>query len=115
LIGANGTAHRQFALVEQALASPEGASRLADYERWYGAGRSVAPEEWDKFISGEVPRYRDHATPEASLQRDLILRLYRALPDGPQKAHYRAAALHIQRLAIPRWRAVLDPTNADRY
>jgi len=109
-----GSSHRFMALVEGALhGSEEGLQDLVAWDLFNGSGRHATLAEWSEFQTGQRPKYRpvngQPVAPQTALAWDAILALYRALPDGPDRRHYRAMAQRIHRLALPAWQRVLDP------
>jgi hypothetical protein len=81
--------------------------RAADYERWYGMGRDLPLESWERYQAGQAPKYRT-GTPQDWLNWDLAARLYRALPaDSPQKRALKPQYEQIRKRATPGWRSAM--------
>jgi hypothetical protein len=82
----------------------------AHYERWFGLGRDMTVDQWERYQSGATPRYRQGTLAEWG-QWDAARALYRAMPDGPDKRRLRPTVLRLERLLTPGWRALtqLEP------
>lgn len=55
-----------------------------DYARWFGIGRKMTTEQWDKYLHGDYKRYTVGGPPDW-FQFDALQRLYRTMPAGPAK------------------------------
>jgi hypothetical protein len=81
--------------------------RAADYERWYGTGRDMTLDQWERYQSGQLAKYRS-GTPQDWLKWDMALKMYRALPgSSPMRAAMKPAVEQIRQRATPGWRGLL--------
>jgi hypothetical protein len=90
--------------LRQSLADP-------DYQRYYGIGKDLSPDTWDKIRS--TPKYRDlpAGSDAVAAARDAFLASYRKLPpQDPRRLQYRLQALTYQRQLNPQYQQIV-PTD----
>ena len=78
------------------------------YQRFFGVGRTMTPAMWEKFQSGEFPKYKQ-GTPQEWIQMDGLIAIYRTLPEGdPLKRRLKSRAQRYYKLATEGWRGFLQ-------
>jgi cell wall-associated NlpC family hydrolase len=78
---------------------------MEDYYRF----SKVGDPQWERFMSGEVQRYRDITDPHEAMQRDAWIQVYRALPNNDElKRKLRPAVTRWLRQANPAWKLQLN-------
>lgn len=98
------------ASVRELYADPD----AEDYIRWFGAGRTLSPVEWEQYQSDPlIAKYRiggQKLNADVSMQLDYISSLYGALPDGPEKDALRGIVSRINDWRTLNWQMQFDVT-----
>lgn len=79
-----------------------------DYARWFGVGRNMQPTQWEGFMNGQYPKYKDNPDPREALRRDSFIQLWQAMPQHTQEKRDMTRTVHqYERLATKGWRSAL--------
>lgn len=78
------------------------------YQRFFGLGRNMESGTWEKYLLGELPRYRVGG-PQQWQQMDALIALHRALPVGdPMRRRLTPIVKRIRKLITPGWRGIVE-------
>jgi conjugative element/phage-associated large polyvalent protein len=109
----------QYRQAAQTLLAMQNQDRLrqslgdADYQRYYGMGRGLSEEAWQKIRS--TPKYKDlpAGSDAQAAARDAFLATYRKLPPrDPRRIQFHLQALRYQRQLNPAYREIVP---VDRF
>jgi hypothetical protein len=86
-----------------------------DYRRWFGDGRAMSDDAYEKYRSGALPRYKDNPDPATADDRDRVIKLVGMLPPtDPTRRKLVRSAVKYRRLSTKEWKSILEYDEISR-